>query len=69
MVRKSFSFSLFLFLLCVMGPTATLHAQTPMVNPKMVTLWPGGAPGAQGSTPADEPQMYAFLPEKRTTTA
>ena len=69
MVRKSFNFSLLLVLLCVMGRVEPLHAQTPMVQPKMVMLWPGGAPGALGSTPADEPRMYIFWPEKRTTTA
>jgi acetyl esterase/lipase len=69
MVRRSFSFSLFLALLCVTGRVQLLQAQTPMVQPKMVILWPGGAPGALGNTPVDKPRMYVFLPEKRTTSA
>src|SRR5690348_18027760 len=69
MIRKCFSSPLFPLLLCVMGPAAALHAQTPMVQPKMVMLWPDGAPGALGNTPVDKPRMYIFLPEKRTTSA
>lgn len=34
-----------------------------------ILLWPNGAPGALGSTPADKPLLYAFMPQKRVTTA
>jgi acetyl esterase/lipase len=30
-------------------------------------LWPAGAPGAQGSTPADQPKLTAFLPATNPT--
>ncbi len=30
----------------------------------LVTLWPGGAPGAKGTRAEDTPQMAAFVPEK-----
>lgn len=72
MICKDLNFTLLLALMCVMGLTATPQAQTtpkPMVQPKMVMLWPNGAPGAHGTTPGDKPRMYIFLPEKRTTSA
>jgi len=37
--------------------------------PKPIFLWPNGAPGAMGDTPADQPRMYAMLPKKRSTSA
>jgi acetyl esterase/lipase len=41
--------------------TGTLHAQ--VAKP----LWPGAAPGALGSEPADTPTLTAFLPESNPT--
>jgi acetyl esterase/lipase len=40
-------------------------------EPKVELLWPQGAPGAKGDTPADKPTLTAFLPEagKATGTA
>jgi acetyl esterase/lipase len=35
--------------------------------PAPVYLWPQGAPGALGHGEADKPRMYAFLPQKRST--
>jgi acetyl esterase/lipase len=60
------------FLLAVVCLTARswpLHAQAPIVQPRMVMLWPNGAPDALGNAPVDKPRMYVFLPEKRTTSA
>jgi acetyl esterase/lipase len=38
-----------------------LFAQLPANMPKGDLLWPGGAPGAQGSEPADQPTLYPFI--------
>jgi acetyl esterase/lipase len=45
------------------------HAQTTPGEPHAVYLWPNGAPGAFGDAEVDKPRMYAFLPEKRSTSA
>jgi acetyl esterase/lipase len=37
--------------------------------PQPIELWPQGVPGALGQTEADKPRMYAFLPQKRSTSA
>lgn len=37
--------------------------------PQPTLLWPQGAPGALGQTEADKPRLYAFLPQKRSTSA
>ena len=39
----------------------SLFAQLPANMPKGDLLWPGGAPGAQGSEPADQPTLYPFV--------
>jgi acetyl esterase/lipase len=41
--------------------------QLPSGIPAPITLWPHGAPGALGTSEADKPRMYAFLPQKRST--
>jgi acetyl esterase/lipase len=33
-------------------------------EPKIVLLWPQGAPGAVGAEPADQPSLSIYLPEK-----
>ncbi len=37
--------------------------------PKPILLWPDGAPGALGTTEADKPRLYPFVPAKKSTTA
>ena len=61
-------------LLLAMIPLLSLHAQQlPSGIPHPVYLWPAGpdgknaAPGALGNGEADKPRMYAFLPQKRST--
>jgi acetyl esterase/lipase len=44
-----------------------LAAAQSLANP--IVLWPGGAPQAKGTTPADIPELIPFLPARvRTTT-
>src|SRR5258706_2997597 len=38
-----------------------LFAQLPPNMPKGDLVWPGGAPGAQGSDPADQPTVYRVI--------
>lgn len=47
-------------------PYLSLHAQT---GPQPIDLWSGSTPDARGTTPADKPVLYAFLPKKRSTSA
>jgi acetyl esterase/lipase len=35
--------------------------------PQPVFLWPNGAPGALGTTEADKPRLYPFVPQTRST--
>lgn len=35
--------------------------------PQPVFLWPNGAPGALGTTEADKPRLYPFVPQARST--
>lgn len=52
----------------LMGGFLLSRAQTsPPGIPQPIDLWPNGVPGALGHTQADIPRMYAFLPEKRST--
>lgn len=37
-------------------------------NHTVIVLWPGGAPGAKGTTPADKPDITVFLPNKAKAT-
>lgn len=37
-------------------------------EPKLVLLWPQGAPGAKGSKEADKPSLTIYLPEKEKAT-
>ncbi|HYE33663.1 MAG TPA: alpha/beta hydrolase [Methylomirabilota bacterium] len=48
------------FVLCMVAASMTLlkAAEEPIV------LWPGGAPGAKGTAPADVPTLTPYLPEK-----
>jgi acetyl esterase/lipase len=43
--------------------------QLPPGIPAPIMLWPDGAPGALGNAEADKPRLYAFLPQKRSTSA
>lgn len=49
------------FTAIVMLTTSALFAQVPANTPKGEPLWSGGAPGAQGSEPADQPTLYPFI--------
>jgi acetyl esterase/lipase len=52
------------------GPGAAgVQQSLPGGIPQPIDLWPQGAPGALGRTEADKPRMYAFLPQKRSTSA
>jgi acetyl esterase/lipase len=51
-----------------------LHAQAGAAIPPPIYLYegglyPNGAPGALGTSEADKPRMYAFLPKTRSTSA
>lgn len=69
MTRNAFRLSLLLPLACLLLPIAPLHAQADTNPPQAVFLWPNGTPDALGTTPADQPRMYLFLPKKRSTSA
>ena len=50
-------------------PSSGLHAQTASTAPpasvapsKVLNLYPGAAPGALGSAPADKPTIDVYLP-------
>jgi acetyl esterase/lipase len=49
------------FAASVILAAGALFAQSPANLPKGEPLWPGGAPGAQGSEPADIPTLYPFV--------
>jgi acetyl esterase/lipase len=54
--------------LLLMSVSVSIQAQLlPAGMPQPVYLWPQGAPGALGNGEADKPRLYAFLPEKRST--
>lgn len=58
------------FVLALAGLAARVNtAQAQISVPPPVFLWPSGAPGALGNSPADKPRMYVFLPQKRSTSA
>ena len=67
MIRRALRLPLLLALACSVAPFVALHAQTGPLQP--VFLWPNGAPGALGTSDADKPRMYVFLPPKRSTSA
>jgi acetyl esterase/lipase len=49
------------FTAILMIAAGALFAQLPPNMPKGDLLWPDGAPGAQGSEPADQPTLYSFI--------
>jgi acetyl esterase/lipase len=60
----------FLFaLVAVIFPAHRLCAQTTPGEPHAIPLWTGSAPGALGDTEVDKPLLYAFMPQKRSTSA
>ncbi|MBV8629479.1 MAG: alpha/beta hydrolase [Silvibacterium sp.] len=56
-----------LCLLLVPASSQILHAQAGSAIPPPIFLYPNGVPGALGTTEVDKPRMYAFLPQKRST--
>lgn len=55
-------------LLLAAGLGSSLNAQKlPSGIPPPIYLFPQGAPGALGNGEEDKPRMYAFLPQKRST--
>jgi acetyl esterase/lipase len=68
MIRNSLKLCFLLVLACVVAGVQPASAQAAK-PPATVFLWPNGAPGALGSSEADKPRMYVFLPEKRSTSA
>jgi acetyl esterase/lipase len=65
---KSIQVIALLFLMAASLPLAVL-AQQPAIPkaPNWVPLWPEGAPGSQGTAPADIPAVEIFLPAKNPT--
>lgn len=57
---------------CLLGVSVGAQVQVaaeqtpidPGLNIRTVELWPGGAPGAQGTTPKDVPALSIFAPRK-----
>jgi acetyl esterase/lipase len=58
-----------LILVISLASDARVCAQAGAAIPPAIFLWPNGAPGALGTTEADKPRMYAFLPKTRSTSA
>jgi len=52
-----------LLILASVVPTCCLAAELPVE-----VLWPGGAPGAKGTSPGDIPKLTLYLPEKSKAT-
>mgnify|MGYP001484006323 CR=1 FL=1 len=51
---------------CVLVPGPTARAQQVPPEPKVELLWPGGAPGALGDAPDDQPSITIHLPPPGT---
>jgi acetyl esterase/lipase len=64
-LSKSFVFTGLALLLGVAG----LSAQPKSPDPKVLRLWPEGAPGAVGDLPEDRPALSFYLPEGSPTGA
>jgi len=60
-------------LVCCIAMTVIAHAQADLSAPERVVLWPGGAPGAVGNAPADQPRLTLYpapkVPSHQTHTA
>jgi acetyl esterase/lipase len=67
MIRCVLRLSFLLTIAFFATPFSMLQAQTG--PPQPIFLWPNGAPGALGNSETDKPRMYAFLPNKRSTSA
>jgi len=53
---------------CLAAVCLAAQAQTaPATAPTPILLWPNGAPLAHGDTPADQPALFAFVPEHPIT--
>jgi len=46
-----------------------LSAQSGVPEPKVILLWPGGAPGAKGTEKADRPSLDIYIPSERANGA
>ncbi|MEO6830522.1 MAG: alpha/beta hydrolase [Acidobacteriaceae bacterium] len=42
-------------------------APVPLLQPQPILLWPNGAPGAKGTSPADQPAITVYLPAQNPT--
>jgi len=59
-----------LLVLYAVAQAAVLYSQsTPTSIPQPIALWPNGAPGALGTSEADKPRLYPFIPAKKSTDA
>lgn len=54
--------------LCLAGALIATAVWTPAqgAEPQVLTLWPAGAPGAQGTEPADTPTLTVYRPDATT---
>lgn len=51
---------------CVLGPGPAARAQQAPPEPRVELLWPGGAPGALGDAPEDQPSITIHPPPPGT---
>lgn len=63
-MKKIWKFLLVLLVTPLFSPR--LHAQ--VNSHKTILVWPNGAPGAKGNTPADKPSLTIFRPSKENDT-
>ena len=58
------------FLALALIQAQSMHAQSTAGSlPQPVSLWANGAPGALGTSEADKPRLYPFIPQTRSTKA
>ncbi|HKI46278.1 MAG TPA: hypothetical protein VKA08_13190, partial [Balneolales bacterium] len=57
-----------LFIPFVIGLTAQNTKAQVVAGRKTILVWPNGAPGAKGDTPADKPDLTIFLPPQAKAT-
>src|SRR5262249_47232438 len=48
----------------IIGVALAHRGQAPAAEPKVILLWPDGAPGAMGQTEKDKPSLTIYLPPK-----
>ena len=54
-------------LACGTSAFAQSTQPAPSAAPSTIPLWPNGAPGAQGTTPLDQPTLTVYLPAQNPT--